>query len=114
MDRYKARRIAIETMLRSAWATLYTGTIGRTSAVELERAGRALTLVASAGLTEQQAEVVWARAEGTPWKVMAHRSGVSEDTLQRRYAGALAEISAAMMAAELVRRGRTVRRSRAA
>ena len=44
-------------------------------------------------LERDEARLIWARAEGTPWKRICYRFGVSRPTARRRYDYALSVIA---------------------
>jgi hypothetical protein len=51
------------------------------------------TITWNAFLQREEVELMWARAEGVPWKHLCHRFGISRPTAYRRYDYALAVIA---------------------
>ncbi len=51
------------------------------------------TIIWNQHLGREEVELMWARAEGVPWKHLCHRFGISRPTAYRRYDCALSVIA---------------------
>lgn len=58
----------------------------------LDRLGRIMVLIAGADLTAQQRDLLWRRAQGTPFKQLEHETGVPDATLFDRHEEAIAKL----------------------